>query len=214
MLKSKISKEEVNTLPIAEFKGEIVVVDEPAKVKPALDYLKQQKVVGLDTETKPSFQRGTIHKVSLVQISSLEKCYLFRLNKIGFPNELLQFLMDVNVKKVGLSLRDDFNGLSKRSIIKPRNVVDLQSIAKDYGILELGLQKMYAILFGQKISKSQRLSNWENPELTGQQMTYAATDAWASLQIYQSLVAQDKLSQKEIDKIMSDANSAQLNSAN
>ena len=118
MLKSKISKEEVNTLPIAEFKGEIVVVDEPAKVKPALDYLKQQKVVGLDTETKPSFQRGTIHKVSLVQISSLEKCYLFRLNKIGFPNELLQFLMDVNVKKVGLSLRDDFNGLSKRSIIR------------------------------------------------------------------------------------------------
>jgi ribonuclease D len=73
---------------------------------------------------------------------------------------------------------------------------------------------MYAILFGQKISKSQRLSNWENPELTGQQMTYAATDAWASLQIYLKLVVKDKLSQKEIDKLMSDANSAQLNSAN
>lgn len=206
MFKSKITKEEVNTLPVAEFKGEIIVVDEPAKIKPALDYLKQQKVVGLDTETKPSFQRGTIHKVSLVQISGEDRCYLFRLNKIGFPHELLQFLMDGNIKKVGLSLRDDFNGLNKRSIIKPRNIVDLQSIAKDYGILELGLQKMFAILFGQKISKSQRLSNWENPELTEHQMTYAATDAWASLQIYQYLVLHDKLTQKEIDKLVSEAN--------
>jgi len=153
MLTPKITKEEVNALPIAEFRGEIIIVDEPVKIKPALEYLKQQKIVGLDTETKPSFQRGTIHKVSLIQISTLDKCLLFRLNKIGFPEELLRFLADEKIKKVGLSLRDDFNGLKKRSAIKPANFIDLQNIAKDYGILELSLQKIYAILFNRKISK-------------------------------------------------------------
>ncbi|MBP1663827.1 MAG: 3'-5' exonuclease [Bacteroidetes bacterium] len=209
MLTPKITKEEVNTLPIAEFRGEIIIVDELLKIKPALEYLRQQKFVGLDTETKPSFQRGTTHKVSLIQISTLDKCFLFRLNKIGFPEELLRFLADEKIKKVGLSLRDDFNGLKKRSAIKPANFIDLQNIAKDYGILELSLQKIYAILFNRKISKSQRLSNWENPVLTEQQACYAATDAWACLQIYLHLIEKEKLTQKEIEKLISEVNSIQ-----
>lgn len=202
MFKPKITKEEINNLPTTEFQGEIIVVDTVENIKSAINNLKQQKVVGLDTETKPSFQRGTTHKVSLVQISTLDHCYLFRLNKIGFPEELLKFLTDEKTLKVGLSLRDDFNGLNKRSNFMPRNIIDLQSIAKDYGILELGLQKIYGILFEQKISKSQRLSNWENPILTEQQQRYAATDAWASLQIYLFLIRQNKLSKKEVEKLI------------
>jgi len=202
MFKPKITKEEINNLPTTEFQGEIIVVDTVENIKSAINNLKQQKVVGLDTETKPSFQRGTTHKVSLVQISTLDHCYLFRLNKIGFPEELLKFLTDEKTLKVGLSLRDDFNGLNKRSNFMPRNIIDLQSIAKDYGILELGLQKIYGILFEQKISKSQRLSNWENPILTEQQQRYAATDAWASLQIYLFLIRQNKLTKKEVEKLI------------
>jgi len=92
--------------------------------------------------------------------------------------------------------------LNKHHIFKPANFVDIQTIAQSYGILELSLQKIYAILFGKKISKSQRLSNWESPELTEQQQRYAATDAWASLQIYLQLMTEQKLSKTEIDKMV------------
>ena len=201
MLKSKITKEEINLLPVVIFEGKITLVDDLSKVHPAIEELRKAKVVGLDTETKPSFTRGTYHKVSLVQISTLNHCFLFRLNHIGFPPALAEFLTDITVKKVGLSLRDDFNGLNKHHKFMPENVVDIQSIAQSYGIMELSLQKIYAILFGKKISKSQRLTNWESPELTEQQQRYAATDAWASLQIYLQLMNERKLSKKELDAL-------------
>lgn len=202
MFRKKISKEEVNLLPIAVFEGRITIVDEVSKIMPAIEELRNSKVVGIDTETRPAFTRGTYHKVSLVQISSLEHCFLFRLNMIGFPTELSNFLADEKVRKIGLSLRDDLSGLSKHNQFSPSNFIDIQTIAQSYGILELSLQKIYAILFEKKISKSQRLSNWENPELTELQQRYAATDAWASLQIYLQLMKEDKLTKKQIQKIV------------
>lgn len=202
MFKTKITKDEVNLLPVVIFEGKITLVDDLSKIDPAIEELRKNPVVGLDTETKPSFTRGTHHKVSLVQISTLDHCFLFRLNKISFPPALADFLADESVKKIGLSLRDDFSGLNKHQIFKPANFVDIQSIAQSYGIMELSLQKIYAILFGMKISKSQRLSNWESPELTEQQQRYAATDAWASLQIYLQLMNEQKLSKMEIDKMV------------
>jgi len=202
MFEPKITKEEVNKLPLAEFSGNIILVDDIHLIKEAVDDLKTHSIVGLDTETKPSFQRGIMHKVSLLQISTQNKCYLFRLNKIGFPDELLTFLADENIKKIGLSLRDDLIGLKKRHIFNSNNFIDLQAIAKDYGILELGLQKMFAIIFGQKISKSQRLSNWENIELSPQQQHYAALDAWASLMIYQELIKCKKLKKKQLQELI------------
>ena len=126
------------------------------------------------------------------------------MNLIGFPPALAEFLTDIRIKKIGLSLRDDFNGLNKHHKFLPENIVDIQSIAQSYGIMELSLQKIYAILFDKKISKSQRLTNWESPELTEQQQRYAATDAWASLQIYLQLMRENKLSKKEIDKMLQD----------
>ena len=202
MFKTKITKDEVNLLPVVIFEGKITLVDELSKIDPAIEELRRSPVVGLDTETKPSFTRGTHHKVSLVQISTLDHCFLFRLNKTNFPPALADFLSDENVKKIGLSLRDDFSGLNKHHIFKPANFVDIQTIAQSYGIMELSLQKIYAILFGKKISKSQRLSNWESPELSEQQQRYAATDAWASLQIYLQLMTEQKLSKTEIDKMV------------
>jgi len=202
MFKTKITKDEVNQMPVVIFEGKITLVDDLSKVNPAIEELRKSAVVGLDTETKPAFTRGTHHKVSLVQISTLEHCFLFRLNKIDFPTELAEFLADENIKKIGLSLRDDLSGLNKHHNFKPANFVDIQTIAQSYGILELSLQKIYAILFSKKISKSQRLSNWESPELTEQQQRYAATDAWASLQIYLQLMSENKLSKKEVEKIV------------
>ena len=202
MLVPKITKEEVNLLPVIQFEGKITLVDEMSKVKPAITELRRYSIVGIDTETRPSFTRGTHHKVSLVQISTLQHCFLFRLNFIDLPNELAEFLSDKSITKIGLSLRDDLAGLNRRHSFKPDGFIDIQTIARNYGILELSLQKIYAILFGKKISKAQRLTNWENHELTEQQQRYAATDAWASLQIYLQLITERKLSKKQIDKIV------------
>jgi ribonuclease D len=202
MLKNKITKEEVNALPVVIFDGEITLVDDLSKVYYAIQELRKNTIVGIDTETKPSFTRGTHHKVSLVQISSLDHCFLFRLNLIDFPAALAEFLSDKDVLKIGLSLRDDLIGLNKRHTFKPAGFIDIQTIAKNYGIMELSLQKIYAILFGSKISKSQRLTNWENAELSEQQLRYAATDAWASLKIYLQLLKEKKLSKNEIDALV------------
>jgi len=201
MIKPKISKEEVNELPIVFFEGKVQVVDSGEKVIDAIEVLRKQKTVGIDTETKPSFKKGLLHKVALLQVSTEDICFLFRLNKITFPTELGDFLSDKSVKKVGIALRDDFNALNKHHRFKPENVVDLQSIVKNYGILELGLQKLFAIVFNKKISKSQRLTNWESPELTEQQQRYAATDAWAALMIYKQLMKEKKLTKAEIELI-------------
>lgn len=192
MYPTHITKENLNNLPIATYEGDIVIVDKKEKIEQAFDELNKETVVGIDTETRPSFKRGVVHKVSLVQISTSKRSYLFRLNKIGFPKALATFLSDPDIKKIGLSLKDDFRSLKKQKPIKPSNIIDIQHIAKEYGILELSLQKIYAIVFGEKISKSQRLSNWENESLTPQQQKYAAMDAWATLTIYLQLQKMEK----------------------
>lgn len=198
MFKLKITKEEVNELPLRAFGGIIHVLETPEQAATALEKLKKEKEVGIDTETRPVFSRGQSHKVALLQISTLNECYLFRLNKIGLPAELGLFLSDKKIKKIGLALKDDFIGLNRHHRFKPENIIDLQNIVKDYGIMELGLQKMYGVVFGEKISKSQRLSNWESPVLSDQQQLYAATDAWAVLKIYQVLKKMKKLTREEM----------------
>lgn len=183
----KISKEELSELPLETFDGKIIVVDHLRQVQSAVEYLSAQEVVGFDTETKPAFKRGETHKVALMQISSEDKCFLFRLNVIGFTDELEDFFCNPNVKKIGLSLRDDFAALRKRSDSKPENFIDLQVFVDKFGIEDNSLQKIYALLFGKKISKNQRLSNWEADKLTDAQQSYAAIDAWACLRIYNYL---------------------------
>lgn len=185
----KITKEEVRNLPKEEFKGDISMVNTQEELKEAMDYLNEFPVVGFDTETRPSFRKGQMHFVSLMQLSTDDRCYLIRLHKTGIPKELMDFLKTEKVLKIGLSLRDDFMALCrKKKTVVPSNFIDLQKIVKDYAIEEASLQKIYAILFDKKISKSQRLTNWEAPELTLSQQKYAALDAWACLRIYDELL--------------------------
>lgn len=186
-----ITKEKISLLEIEEFRGRIIVIDTEKDTDKAISYLSQFDAVGFDTETRPSFKKGTHYKISLMQISTDEACFLFRLNRIGIPQSLEDFLVNDNILKIGLSLRDDFGAIRKRTDIKPANFLDLQNYVGQFGIEDASLQKIYAILFEKKISKGQRLSNWEADVLTEQQKKYAALDAWACLRIYNQL-KQDK----------------------
>ena len=131
-----------------------------------------------------------------MQLATDEVCYLFRLNHIGYPDKLVHLMSNPDIKKIGLSLRDDFAAIRKRSVREPENFIDLQLFVDKFGIDDNSLQKIYALLFGKKISKSQRLSNWEAPQLTPAQQAYAAIDAWACLRIYNHLVNSDSPTNK------------------
>ena len=183
----RIDKEAVNKMPIASFGGEVIVIRTLSALPAAMDYLNKQTCVGVDTETRPSFQHGQHFPTALVQIATEKRCYLFQLKHIGFPQALADFFANEQICKVGLAFRDDLRGLQHLRPFVPANCIDIQQIVLQYGILDLGLQKIFAIVFAKKISKSQQLTNWENVVLTDDQARYAATDAWATLLIYKEL---------------------------
>lgn len=187
MYQAKIDKDIVKDLPIAQTDCQIELIDSPDEVDKAVKYLLRSKVVGFDTESKPSFTKGKSNKIALMQISTQKRCFLFRLQMIGKNQRLKEFLENENIKKIGVAIHGDLRNLRVWSKFEPKNFVDLQNIVGDYGIEELGLQKIYAIVFGKKISKSQQLSNWEAKILNRAQQIYAATDAWACRQIYLKL---------------------------
>ena len=188
-------------MPLAAFEGEVVVVDKPEQVAEAVAYLRTQPIVGVDTEARPSFQRGIHYPTALVQIASHERCYLFRLTHIGMPQELADFFADEQICKVGLAFKDDINGLRRRRNFTPANCIDIQKMVPQYGILDLGLQKLFAICFGKKISKTQQLTNWENSHLTPEQARYASTDAWATLLIYEDLLKHERWAPEEVSEL-------------
>ena len=182
-----ISKEEIAGMELITFPGNIVVIQSLEGAEKAVEYLSKQPYIGFDTETKPAFKKGQTNKVALLQLSGGEYCFLFRLNKIGFPKCVIDLLSDKEIIKIGLSLKDDYATMRRLANINPNGFIELQSFVKEFGIKEASLQKIFAILFKKKISKSQRLSNWEAENLTEGQKKYAATDAWACLRIYERL---------------------------
>ncbi len=186
-MKISINKEQLAALDRVIFTGRIHVIDTLTKLDKALAELKGARILGFDTETRPSFKKGVTHSVALMQISTLDDCYLFRINKIGMPDSLRSFLEDSSITKVGLSLKDDFGVIHKGYDAQMSGFIDLQQIVPQYGITDASLQKIYAILFDARISKGQRLSNWEANTLTESQQEYAAIDAWACLKIYNYL---------------------------
>lgn len=201
-IKNKITKAEIATLHKVLFPGRIFVIYTEADADKAISYLQTQRIVGVDTETRPSFKRGTTHKVALLQISTSDTCFLFRLNQIGMPPSLQEFLMS-DTLKIGLSLKDDFTMLRRRKDVHAEegNWIELQDYVGRFGIEDRSLQKIFANLFGQKISKSQRLSNWEAETLSEGQMKYAATDAWACVEIYNCLEEMERTGNYELIKV-------------
>ena len=189
---ARIEKSEVSAMPVVAFEGRIITIDTPADTDKAVKALSSETVIGIDTETRPSFRKGVQHKVSLLQLSTADTCFLIRLNRVDIPDSLLALLENKMIAKIGLSLHDDYQALCKRRKFKAGGFIDLQNYVREFGIEEMSLQKIFAIIFGRRISKSQQLTNWENDVLTDKQKTYAATDAWACLEIY------NKLKQEEI----------------
>lgn len=183
-----IAKDTLATMPMVTYAGEIKVISTAEDAKVALAEIMTHPRVGFDTETKPSFRKGRMNEVALMQVST-EKCaYLFRLNLIGI-DPVREFLESDDVVKVGLSLKDDFQMLHRRGEFEPHGFVELQELVKHYHITDASLQKIYGIIFNGRISKAQRLSNWEAPTLTHGQQVYASIDAWACLRIYDCLSA-------------------------
>ena len=198
-IKSTITKADMAQLDRVVFPGRIFVIYTRPEARKAVDYLNRYSIVGVDTETRPSFRKGEVHKVALLQISTEDTCFLFRLNHIGMPDFLQEFLTN-DVLKIGLSLRDDFKMLHKRKNMHAEegNWIELQDYVPRFGIEDRSLQKLYANLFGKKISKAQRLTNWEAETLTEAQMLYAATDAWACVKIYKRLAEMEETGEYEV----------------
>lgn len=186
-LYSKFDKKRIAELPRVLFQGRIVVILTPGETKKAVDYLLSSPILGIDTETRPVFKKGQQRKVALLQVSNRDTCFLFRLNHTGMTPDIIRLLEDTTVPKVGLSLHDDMMSLHKRAEFTPGRFIDLQDLVGEFGIRDLSLQKLYANIFGQKISKRQQLSNWEADVLSEAQKGYAATDAWTCIQLYDEL---------------------------
>ena len=184
----KFDKSIINSLPLVTFPGKIIVVLNEYEAERAVEYLLSCDVLGVDTETRPAFRKGNNHKVALLQVATRKECFLFRLNHLGLPKSLLRLLSNKQVPMVGLSWHDDLMSLHRREQFEPGWFIDIQDIIGNLGIVDKSLQKLYANLFGEKISKRQRLTNWEADVLTERQKEYAAIDAWACIKLYDEIM--------------------------
>ena len=182
-----ISNEDTAKLPAVLFEGPIVIVDDEKQVEAACRDLASSPVLGFDTETRPSFKAGVTYRVALLQLSTPRRCYLFRLNRMRFEKQLVKLLENKAILKIGADVAGDLRSLRQIRHFRDAGFVDLQTIAPQWGIGEKSLRKLSAIVLGQRVSKAQRLSNWEAAQLTEKQMRYAATDAWICPEIYRTL---------------------------
>ena len=184
LIYNKVDKAMISQLKRVEFYGKIYVVTSPVEAENVVDYLLSQPILGFDTETRPAFEKGKRYQCSLLQVSTRTDCFLFRLNKTGLCPAVVRLLGDEQVTKVGLAWNNDMLSLRQLGSFKPGRFIDLQDMVRELGVEDQSLVKIYANLFGERISKAERLSNWERSELTDKQMEYAAIDAWACVRIY------------------------------
>jgi ribonuclease D len=191
--KENISVEELAEHELSWFKGEIVVVDNLKTFYEVLPRLLTSDLLGFDTETKPTFKKGKKNPVSLIQLSTEDLACLFRINKIGLPDELVRLLSNPSLKKAGVAVHDDIRFLKGIRKFVPDGFIDLQNFVKDFGIQSSGLKKLAAIVLGFRISKRQQVTDWEAEQLSEAQQVYAATDAWVCYQIYKKLVNGNKV---------------------
>jgi len=190
---NKFDKKAINDLPIIQFPGKIVTVISESEADRAVDFLLSKDLLGVDTETRPTFRKGFLHKVSLLQVSTNDTCFLFRLNQIGMTPSIIRLLGNTKVPMVGISWHDDLCALRRRCEFTPGLFIDIQDMAGKLGIKDMSLQKIYANIFHRKISKRQRLTNWDADALSDKQKMYAATDAWACINLYYEIMRLEEM---------------------
>jgi len=203
---NKYDKSLIGALPRVVFGGRVVVVLSESEASKAVDYLLTQPLLGVDTETRPSFRKGEMHKVALLQVASHDICFLFRLNLLGMSPSVKRLLEDTTVPKVGLSWRDDLHMLHQLGDFENGHFIDLQDRVREVGVEDLSLQKLYANFFSQRISKREQLTNWEADVLRDKQKLYAATDAWACVMLYEELLRLERTNDYELITIDNEAN--------
>jgi ribonuclease D len=194
MYKESITPDEIQQLDYVSFPGKIYVIDSVgAEFNRAIAYLRSQKVIGFDTETRPTFSpQQPRYGVALLQLSGRDRAFLFRINNMGMHRRLCNLLADERILKVGAAILDDIRGLQKKREFVPAGFVDLQKIVWEWGIRDKSVKKMAAIIMGARVSKTQQLSNWEAEVLSESQQMYAATDAWVCREMYFKLMASEK----------------------
>lgn len=187
MFRSEISKEEVAELDLIQFEGPIELIDNHESFQRAIDEIENSPVLGIDTETRPSFKKGTVYPTSLIQLSNMEKAWIIRVSRMGYPERLIRLFTEESPMKIGLGLQDDIRKMRADFQFDPAGFLDLQSYVEAFRIEEKGLKKLSGLVLGKRISKSQQVSNWDAELLTEAQIRYAATDAWICLKIYERL---------------------------
>src|SRR5690606_34897369 len=183
-----ISHEEIGNLPLKAYSGRVELIQDARHVAAAFDEIKRHKVVGFDTETRPSFKKGQLFKVSLMQLATSDHVFLIRLQHTGITPEILGFLESGDVLKTGVGIRDDLSALTRIQRFKPEGFVDLAPLAREAGLKVESVKKLAGLVLGFRISKSAQTSNWEAKTLTPKQIEYAATDAWVCLELYRRLI--------------------------
>ncbi len=187
MFQSEISKEEVADLDLIQYDGPIKLITNEESFLEEIPNIREQTILGFDTETRPSFKKGVVYPTALIQISALDQAWIIRVSRMGYPPELLELLTREDILKVGLGLNDDLRRLRADFQFEPGGFLDLQQYVTAFRIEEKGLKKLSGIVLGRRISKAQQVSNWDADLLTEAQLRYAATDAWICLKIYNRL---------------------------
>jgi ribonuclease D len=207
LIYNKIDKATISNLKKVVFQGKIIVVYTDQEAEKAVDYLLSQPILGFDTETRPSFEKGKHYKCALLQVATSNSCFLFRLNQLGMCPAVRRLLSDTKVTKVGLAWNNDLLSLRHLGAFDTGTFIDIQDIVKEIGIEDQSLVKIYANLFNERISKNDRLSNWERDILKDSQKVYAAIDAWACINIYQEVLRLKETNDYElIVKVQEDNN--------
>lgn len=185
-----ITKEDIQALPLLAFEGKIHTLNTEEECFEAVKELRRFDVIGFDTEKKPTFNKGEYNHTAMVQLSTMDNAYLFRLNNMGYPASLFDLMADSSILKLGISIDDDLKDLNKARTFHPQNFTDLNDVVREIGVKHMGVKKLAAVFLESRISKNQQVSNWENETLTPAQLKYAATDAWICLAIYEKLKSQ------------------------
>jgi ribonuclease D len=187
MFPVSISKAEIMELPLRSFSGKVVIAHSQEQILSAMQEINRCRVVGFDTEARPTFKKGQIRNVSLIQVATDDKVFLLRIKDSGLTDELIDFMENENLIKVGIGLEDDYNLLRRLRTFQPTGFMDLNPRMKEIGAESIGARNLAAMILEIRISKSAQTSNWENEVLTQKQIRYAATDAWICLEIHKKL---------------------------
>ncbi len=183
-----ITKDEVMERPLASYPGEVHVLSTKGDINNAMSKINDYPFVGFDTEARPTFKKGQIRKISLIQIGTDDEVFLLRIKETGLLPSIVRFLESETIRKVGIGLEDDVQLLNKLARFNPGNFFDLNKEMKEIGAESIGARNLAAMILEIRISKSAQTSNWENEILSNKQVQYAATDAWICIEIYKKLL--------------------------